>query len=78
MKFQYLVDHFGSPRQVQEALGISKQLASYWKKAGIPIGAAVRRAVAETGNAVVIGGVVGVVLVSMYMPIFDLAGKIKA
>jgi type IV pilus assembly protein PilC len=27
---------------------------------------------------VVIGGVVGVVLVSMYMPIFDLAGKIKA
>jgi predicted RND superfamily exporter protein len=28
------------------------------RKAGIPIGAAVRRAVAETGNAVVIGGVV--------------------
>jgi type IV pilus assembly protein PilC len=27
---------------------------------------------------VVVGGVVGVVLVSMYLPIFDLAGKIKA
>jgi transcriptional repressor of cell division inhibition gene dicB len=38
MTFQELVDHFGSPRQVQEALGISKQLASYWKRAGIPIG----------------------------------------
>jgi len=27
---------------------------------------------------VVVGGMVGVVLISMYMPIFDLAGKIKA
>ena len=27
---------------------------------------------------VVIGGIVGVVLVSMYLPIFDLAGKIKS
>ena len=27
---------------------------------------------------VVVGGVVGVVLISMYLPIFDLAGKIKA
>jgi type IV pilus assembly protein PilC len=27
---------------------------------------------------VVIGSVVGVVLISMYLPIFDLAGKIKA
>ena len=26
----------------------------------------------------VVGGMVGVVLISMYMPIFDLAGKIKA
>jgi transcriptional repressor of cell division inhibition gene dicB len=38
MTFQELVDHFGSPRQVQEALGISKQLAAYWKRAGIPLG----------------------------------------
>jgi type IV pilus assembly protein PilC len=27
---------------------------------------------------VLIGGIVGVVLVSMYLPIFDLAGKIKS
>jgi len=27
---------------------------------------------------VVVGAVVGVVLVSMYLPIFDLAGKIKS
>ena len=27
---------------------------------------------------VVIGSIVGVVLISMYLPIFDLAGKIKA
>jgi type IV pilus assembly protein PilC len=27
---------------------------------------------------VLVGGMVGVVLVSMYLPIFDLAGKIKA
>jgi type IV pilus assembly protein PilC len=27
---------------------------------------------------VVVGATVGVVLVSMYLPIFDLAGKIKA
>jgi type IV pilus assembly protein PilC len=27
---------------------------------------------------VVVGGMVGVVLVSMYLPIFDLAGKIRA
>jgi hypothetical protein len=38
MKFQDLVDHFGTQRKVAEALGISKQLASYWKRAGIPIG----------------------------------------
>jgi transcriptional repressor of cell division inhibition gene dicB len=38
MTYNDLVEHFGSSRQVQEALGISKQLASYWKRAGIPIG----------------------------------------
>jgi type IV pilus assembly protein PilC len=27
---------------------------------------------------VVVGGIVGVVLISMYLPIFDLAGKIKS
>jgi type IV pilus assembly protein PilC len=27
---------------------------------------------------VIIGSVVGVVLISMYLPIFDLAGKIKS
>jgi type IV pilus assembly protein PilC len=26
----------------------------------------------------VVGGIVGVVLISMYLPIFDLAGKIKS
>lgn len=38
MTFQELIDHYGSQKQVAEALGISKQLASYWKRAGIPIG----------------------------------------
>ena len=38
MKFQELVDHYGSPKQVADALGISKQLAHYWKRNGIPIG----------------------------------------
>ena len=38
MKFQELVDHYGSQQKVAEALGISKQLASYWKRAGIPLG----------------------------------------
>lgn len=38
MTFQDLVDHYGSQQKVAEALGISKQLASYWKKAGVPIG----------------------------------------
>lgn len=38
MTFQDLVAHYGSPKEVAAALGISKQLASYWKKAGIPIG----------------------------------------
>jgi hypothetical protein len=38
MTFQELVDHYGSTKQVTEALGISKQLASYWKRVGIPIG----------------------------------------
>ena len=38
MTFQDLVDHYGSQKQVAEALGISKQLASYWKRVGIPIG----------------------------------------
>jgi type IV pilus assembly protein PilC len=27
---------------------------------------------------VVVGGMVGVVLIAMYLPIFDLAGKVKA
>lgn len=38
MMFQELVEHYGSQQQVAEALGISKQLASYWKRAGIPLG----------------------------------------
>ncbi len=38
MTFQDLIDHFGSRKQAAEALGISKQLAAYWIKAGIPIG----------------------------------------
>lgn len=38
MKFQDLIDYYGSQRQLAEALGISKQVASYWKRAGIPIG----------------------------------------
>jgi transcriptional repressor of cell division inhibition gene dicB len=38
MKFQDLIDHYGSQQKVADALGISKQLASYWKRAGIPLG----------------------------------------
>jgi len=38
MKFQDLIDFYGSQQKAADALGISKQLASYYKRAGIPIG----------------------------------------
>ena len=38
MRFQELIDHFGSQQKVADGLGISKQLAAYWKRAGIPLG----------------------------------------
>lgn len=38
MNFKDLVDHYGSQRQIAQALGVSKQLVSYWKRAGVPIG----------------------------------------
>jgi hypothetical protein len=38
MNFQDLVTHYGSPQQISKALGVSKQLVSYWKRAGVPLG----------------------------------------
>ena len=38
MTFDELKAHYGSSQKIAEAVGVSKQVVSYWKRAGIPIG----------------------------------------
>jgi hypothetical protein len=38
MTFDELKAHYGSSQKIADAVGVSKQVVSYWKRAGIPIG----------------------------------------
>jgi type IV pilus assembly protein PilC len=54
-----------------------KKIAEFYEEE-VDVAVAALTSLLEPVLMVLIGGMVGVVLISMYLPIFDLAGKIKA
>ena len=64
-----------SPGQSEECCGGDD--ADFYEEE-VDVAVAALTSLLEPLLMVVVGAVVGVVLISMYLPIFDLAGKIKA
>jgi type IV pilus assembly protein PilC len=72
-----VVQMIGVGEQTGALDAMLNKIADFYEEE-VDIAVAAMTSMLEPIMMVVIGGMVGVVMVSMYLPIFDLAGNIKA